>query len=126
MTAADWAALPDAGAAEGLPRRLEHAGRTCTSMDEFFSLAKTKRYTRARLERLLLWAFLGLTAAEVLRTMKRTARVPVLTKPAHAKALDGPGRRLFELEARCTDLYDLCLDPVPAPGREWTTDPVIL
>ena len=145
MTAADWAALPDAGGAEGLPWRLEHAGRTCTSMDEFLSLAKTKRYTRARLARLVLWAWLGLTATDVpekppylrvlgcnkrgrelLRAMKRTARVPVLTKPAHARGLDGEGRRLFELEARCTDLYDLCLDPVPAPGREWTTGPVIL
>ena len=145
MTAADWAALPDAGAAEGLPQRLEHAGRTCTSMDEFLSLAKTKRYTRARLARLVLWAWLGLTAADVpekppylrvlgfnergrelLRAMKRTARVPILTKPAHARELDVTARRLFELEARCTDLYDLCLEPVPAPGREWITDPVIL
>ena len=145
MAAADWAALPDSGGAEGLPRRLEKAGRTCTSLDEFFSLAKTKRYTRARLERLLLWAFLGLTAAdvperppyirvlgfnsrgrEVLKAMKRAARLPILTKPAHARELDGPGRRLFELEARCTDLYGLCLEHVPAPGQEWTQGPVIL
>ena len=44
---------------------------------------------------------------------------------AHARALDGQGRALFALEARCTDLYDLCLDAVPTPGREWTTGPVI-
>ena len=35
-------------------------------------------------------------------------------------------RRLFQLEARSTDLYDLCLDTVPTPGREWTTDPINL
>lgn len=145
MTAQDWERLPDCGLAEGLPRRLERAGKSCVSVDDFFEQAKTKRYTRARLSRLVLWAFLGLSAAdvperppyirvlgfnergrEVLRQMKERATLPILTKPAHARELDEAGRRLFELEARCTDLYDLCFETVPAPGREWNTDPVIL
>ncbi len=145
MTAGDWAALPDSGAAEGLPQRLERAGRQAVSLEQFYELAKTKRYTHARLRRLVLWAFLGLTAdhrpdtppylrvlgfgprgRDLLREMKDRASLPVLTKPAHARALDGPGRQLFQLEARCTDLYDLCLDPIPVPGREWTQGPVIL
>lgn len=145
MTAADWAALPDSGEAEGLPQRLERAGHTCTTVEEFLELAKTKRYTRARLSRLLLWAYLGLTAAhvpaappyirvlgfnergrEVLRQMKDRAALPVITKPTHARELDEPGSSLFELEARCTDLYDLCFDKVAQPGREWLNGPVIL
>jgi len=145
MTAEDWAKLPDSGQAEGLPHRLELAGRKCTSMDEFFALVKTKRYTRARLERLTLWAYLGLTAAdrpenppylrvlgfnergrEVLKEMKHAARLPILTKPAQARGLNTTGLRVFELEARCTDLYDLCFDSIPSPGREWTTSPMIL
>lgn len=144
MAAEDWAALPDSGAAEGLPHRLERAGRQCACMKEFFDLVKTRRYSHARLRRLVLWAFLGLTAAdvpksppylrvlgfnktgrEILRKMKQSSALPILTKPAHAKNLPEPGRRLFELEARCTDLYDLCFETVPAPGREWTTCPVI-
>ena len=60
MSAEDWGRLPDAGAAEGLPNRLERAGRTCTSMAEFFNLAKTRRYTHSRLRRLVLWAFWAL------------------------------------------------------------------
>lgn len=143
MTAEDWAELPDAGTAEGLPQRLERAGRQCTSMKQFFELAKTKRYTRARLQRLVLWAFLGLTeedrpehppylrvlgfderGREVLREMKKRADLPVITKSAHARVLDSAGRGLFETEARCTDLYDLCFQEVGAPGREWTTGPV--
>ncbi len=145
MTAQDWEKLPDCGAAEGLPRRLERAGKSCVSMDDFFEQAKTKRYIRARLSRVVLWAFLGLCAAdvpdhppyirvlgfnergrEVLRQMKERATLPILTKPAHARELGEIGRRLFELEARCTDLYDLCFETVPAPGREWNTDPVVL
>ncbi len=65
MSLGDWEALPDSGAAEGLPRRLERAGRQARSMEEFFALAKTKRYTHARLRRLALWALLGLTISEI-------------------------------------------------------------
>ena len=135
MTAGDWAKLPKSGAAEGLPQRLERAGKGCTGLEEFFELAKTKRYTRARLNRLVLWAWLALTAdcvpdkplyirvlgfnsrgREVLHQMRDAATLPILTKPAHARQLDREGRALFELEARCTDLYDLCAG----------TDPVVL
>lgn len=145
MTAEDWAKLPDSGEAEGLTKRLERAGRQCTSMEEFFDLAKTKRYTHARLRRLVLWAWLGLTledrpeyppylrvlgfndrGREILREMKDRAVLPVLTKPAHARDLDETGCRLFELEARCTDLYDLCFRKIRSAGREWTTGPVIM
>ena len=95
--------------------------------------------------RLLLWAFLGLTAAdrpaappylrvlgftprgqELLRAMKGAASLPILTKPAHARSLDGPGRRLFQLEARCTDLYGLCFSTPRPGGLEWTTGPVLI
>lgn len=145
MTADDWAKLPDCGAAEGLVQRLERAGHTCTGVSDFLEQVKTKRFTHARLRRLVLWAYLGLTTAdvpdmppyirvlgvnergrEVLRQMKERTQLPVITKPAHAKQLAPEGRRLFELEARCTDLYDLCFACPPTPGREWVTDPVVL
>ena len=95
--------------------------------------------------RLALAAFLGLEAAgrpdgppylrllgltgrgrEVLRAMKGVCSLPILTKPAQARALDGAARALFEAEARRTDLYALCF-PTPRPcGLEWSTSPVIL
>ena len=145
MSARDWAMLPDSGAAEGLPQRLEKAGRQCTSVAQFLDTVKTKRYTHARLRRLLLWVYLGISAQdrpdhppylrvlgfnrrgqEILARMRTEATLPLLTKPAHARDLNDEGRTLFELEARCTDLYDLCLEHIPAPGREWTQGPVIL
>lgn len=140
MGAEDWAVIPDSGAGEGMPPRLERAGQQCRSLEEFFALSKPKHWTQARMRRLLVWAWLGLTQADrpgqppylrvlgfnsrgqaVLKQMKGRAHLPLLTKPAHARSLDGPGRRLFALETRCTDLYDLCLEQIPAPGREWTT-----
>lgn len=143
MTADDWALLPDAGLSEGLPFRLERAGHACRSMEEFFTLAKTKRYARARLVRLALWTYLGLRAEDappappylrvlgmsergkqVLARMRKSAALPVIVKPTHARRLAAKKRAVFEAEARCTDLYDLCLDPVPAPGRAWREGPV--
>ena len=145
MTAQDWDKLPDCGTAEGLVQRLQRAGHACTGAADFLERAKTRRFTHARLRRLMLWAYLGLTAAdvppappyirvlgfnergrEVLRQRKETCPLPIITKPAHAKQLDAAGKRLFELEVRCTDLYDLCFACPPAPGREWVTDPVVM
>jgi len=145
VTAEDWAALPDGGGAGGLPTRLVRAGRRAESLEEFYTMAKTRCYTHSRIRRLALWAFLGLTAADrperppylrilgfnargraLLREMKKGAELPILTKPAHVRELDESCRRLFELEARGTDLYGLCLPQVSAGGREWTEDPVII
>ena len=145
MTAADWALLPDSGSAEGLPDRLEKAGREAGSLEEFYDLAKTKRYTHARLRRLALWAFLGIREAdrpsappylrvlaangrgrEVLRTMDGCAALPILTKPAHVRALDETCRQVFAAEARCTDLYGLCRPQISAGGWEWREGPAIV
>ena len=144
MGEGDWAALPDGGGAEGLPSRLAKAAREAVSLEDFYTRAKTRRYTHARLRRLALAAFLGLRAAErpaappyvrvlglggrgraLLRRMKDTCPLPVIVKPAQARELDGPARALFEAEAKYTDLYGLCF-PTPRPcGGEWIHSPVV-
>ena len=53
--------------------------------------------------------------------MKGRAALPVLTKPAH-----GRGEPLLELEAGCTDFYQLCRREPGRCGVEWTTNPVML
>ena len=138
-----FAALPDCG--EGLSHRLCRAARQGRTLDEVYALAKTKRYAHSRIRRAALWGALGLKASDrpdappylrvlgagergraLLRELKQAARLPVITKPAHARKLDGPGRRLFELEARCTDLYQLCREDSGPCGMEWTSGPVML
>ena len=98
----------------------------------------------ARLRRLALAAFLGLRAAErppaapyvrvlgisgrgreLLRRMKETCALPVVVKPAQARALDGDARALFEAEARRTDLFGLCFPTARPCGLEWTRSPVV-
>lgn len=145
MDVCDWNNLPDSGTAEGLALRLWKAGHKAGSLEEFYSLTATKRYTNARLRRLVLWSYLGLSSPdfsdspsylrvlacndrgrEILKRMKKTASLPILTKPAHARVLSPCGKAAFELECRCTDLYDLCFPSPPSPGREWTTNPVMV
>ena len=132
---ADFAALPDCG--EGLANRLYRACRQAVGLEELYQLAKTKRYAHARIRRCVLWACLGLKAADrpehplYLRVLgaNRTGLamlrrldtpLPVITKPAA-----GHGIPLLELEARCTDFFNLCRkDSLPC-GTEWSTSPVI-
>lgn len=145
MDAEDFAALPDSGAGEGLPARLVRAAGQAASLEEFYSLAKSKRYTHARIRRLAVWAFLGISGADrpdaprylrvlgmnsrgmaLLREMKKTAALPVLTKPAHVKELGEEARRQFALSCRATDLYGLCFDRIKPGGLDYTTGPVIV
>ena len=145
MTESDFAAL-DQGR-EGLCRRLYHASRTAASVEELLSAAKTRRYAYARLRRMVLWAYLGLTPADVpekvpylrplaandtgcrlLSAMRKQSAAPVLTKPADVRTLGPEARRLLSLEARATDLYTLAYPALSAAagGTEWREGPVIL
>ena len=144
MGEADFAALPDSAAAEGLPARLVRAAREAGTLEEFYALAKTKRYTHARLRRLAVWSFVGATASdrlphpaylrvlgfsgrgrELLREMKETASLPILTKSAHIRGLDRAAQRLFALECRATDLYGFCFPEIRPGGLDYLTGPVI-
>ena len=145
MTEADFAAL-DQGR-EGLCRRLYEASRIAATLDELLSAAKTKRYAYARLRRMALWAYLGLTPADVpekvpylrllaansvgrrlLARMREAAVLPILTKPADVRDLGPAARHLLALEARATDLYTLAYPVLSAArgGTEWREGPVIL
>ncbi len=145
MCAEDFLSLPDCG--EGLHHRLARAALEHHTLDELYTAVKSRRYTHARIRRLVLWAFLSITAKDrpasppylrvlgmnrrgqsILKEMKRNARLPILTKPAHAKHLSQEAKALFEVEARCTALYDLCRsDFGQRKGKlEYTENPVIL
>ena len=59
MTDEEFEALPYGS--EGLWRKLMHAARKCASLNEVFDAVKSKRYTRTRLNRMVMCAFLGIT-----------------------------------------------------------------
>ena len=62
---------------------------------------------------------------ELLKEMKTTAQLPVLTKPAHSREMSLEAQRIFELECRGTDLFALCFDTPRPKGLDFTTGPVI-
>lgn len=144
MEEADF--LPYDGGGEGLYHRFYRAVQSGTGVEEILSAAKTKRYPLARLRRMLLHAYLGVPQAAqgetppyirvlgangrgraLLARMRTAASLPVITKPGHVRRLDGPAQRLFDAEARCTDLYALAFPDLAAavPGLEFTAGPVM-
>lgn len=139
---ADWAALDPGN--EGLYRRFVRAGRSAASVEELLEAVKTKRYPLARLRRMVFRAYLGLPPAlpekpaclrvlaangrgtSLLAGMRKTAALPVLTKPAAVRRLGPEAQRLFDLEARADRLYALaCPDPAAVPD-EWRRGPAII
>ena len=131
------------GGREGLYHRLSNAVQRCATLEELLAAAKTKRYTAARLRRLVLSAWLGLekapeavpyarvlaangTGRAVLRKMKDRG-CPVLTKAADVAALGTEAETLLRREAARTDLYTLAyrLLAQAKPGGDWRLTPVI-
>ncbi|MBQ7345264.1 MAG: nucleotidyltransferase family protein [Oscillospiraceae bacterium] len=63
MTEQEFATLPYGS--EGLWRKLMHASRTEASLEAIATDVKSKRYTRTRIDRMIMCAFLGLTEADI-------------------------------------------------------------
>ena len=63
MTEAEFAALPFGS--EGLWRKLMHAARQETGLEAVAAAVKSKRYTRTRIDRMILCACLGITQAQM-------------------------------------------------------------
>ena len=122
MSLERMAALPDAG--EGLEHRLYRLCRETGSREALLEALKCKRYTRARLSRLLTGALLGLErgmdaeppryarllglrhgAEPLLRELSQRARIPIAADPTRLR-----GEPAFQVECRATDLWALLHD----------------
>lgn len=136
-TPADFAALPDVS--EGIENRLLQAVRTASDLESLYALTKTKRYTHSRIRRLVLSSFLGLTASlrdmpppyirvlgfnaagrSVLKTMSKTASLPIVAVVSDFKKLGADAKRMFALECRATDLFALTQPEIGVCGTEMT------
>lgn len=63
MDTQEIAELPDVS--EGLEFAIKNAANSCNSMIEFLNIIKSKRYTTTRLQRILLYALLGITKKDM-------------------------------------------------------------
>lgn len=128
MTEAEFEALPFGS--EGLYRKLMKASRTENTLEEILNATKSKRYTRSRLDRMVMCAFLGITTADLemdipyIRVLAFTGKGRSILKEAkksgtYLNAGESICHPYWELEKRCGDLYGLfAVDGIEAPGRE--------
>ena len=124
MTDEEFESLPYGS--EGLWRKLMHACREQPDLESVLTAAKSKRYTRSRLDRMVMCAFLGLTAEDMLspapyarilgfddigRTILRRSRGAVPLRNAGETI---PGN-YQELEKKAGSLYGLFAAGSPEP-----------
>ena len=76
MTIADIANLPDVS--EGLEYAIKDAANSCNSVVELLTLIDTKRYTKTRLQRILLYAILGITKDDMQLSKKVAPYIRIL------------------------------------------------
>lgn len=132
MPAGAYAALPDLS--EGLENRLRAAALRAVTLEQLYALVKTRRYSHARVRRLALAAFLGLSKGDAagmppyLRVLGVTqagrallpriaakAKVPLLVRFSDQKGLDNRALRVLQLESVARAQWALCL-PSPLPA----------
>ena len=119
---------------DGLEYRLCECASAATSLDEFFSLAATKKYTNARIRRAAISSLLKVreadikalpaytsvlasnkTGLDILKGMKKTSRIPVITKPADYKNRSDEVKSAFEKAEKAYAFYSLSQkDPASA------------
>lgn len=112
---------------EGLEHRLYAMANQSASFAQLCEAVKSKRYTYTRIQRLLIHLLLGYTknleytkpaylrvlgftprGQEILKAMKNTATLPILTRVAtDGQKLDAYGQSMLALDIRATDLYYL-------------------
>ena len=125
MTDADFEALPYGS--EGLWRKLMHACRDSATLEEIIAKTKSKRYTRTRIDRMIMCAFLGITTdnmaspAPYARVLGFTDAGRTLLKKAREAGLfphagDTVDDVYQALETRCDDLYGLFAENAPEPA----------
>lgn len=129
---------------EGLENRIYRAVKISTNLEALYDNIKTKRYTHSRIRRIILKSYLGITkdysytppyirilgfngkGKELLSQMKKNVSLPIVSRLSDIKNLDENAKKLFELECRCTDLYNLGYrEPLPCE-TEKTSQIIIL
>ena len=116
MTDEEFAALPYGS--EGLWRKLMHACRKENTLEDILTAVKSKRYTRTRLDRMVMCAFLGLTERDLaapapyVRVLALNDRGrEVLKKARTVGSFPNIGQKqespYQDIETRCGRLYGL-------------------
>lgn len=124
---------------EGLENRIVDAVRTSQNLDELYEKIKTKRYTLARIRRIILRAFLSIDenssekplylhilgfserGRKLLTEMKKNADLPIISKYSDIYHLSEEIQQAYNEECRFTDIHALGYQIPKSCGREQTS-----
>ncbi len=129
--------LPDIS--EGVENKLFSAIRLTTDIESLYNKIKVKRYTLARIRRLVLSAVLDFKqdlfmkplpyvrilgfndiGRQHIRGISSNTKIPLVVKASEIKELGAEAQNVFETECRATDLYMLSFSQPKACGLEYT------
>lgn len=140
MTREQIARLPDIS--EGLENRIYDCVRNAASLDELYDSIKSKRYSHARIRRIILSAFLGIRAVhtqsvpyirilgmngsgrELLSRTKPT--LPVISSYKHVQKLPQEIRSLYMLECYADDLWALMTPKIQPCGADMSAKLIVM
>ena len=134
-SAEDIAGICDVG--QGLEHRI-YGARMAGSVDELLFTVKTKRYTMARIRRIMLALLIGIThedmrqlppygrilafnerGREILSCAKERASIPYASSIARLSQLSDTAERFAELEIRASDIYGLSLETIASAQKDY-------
>ena len=132
MTAEDFSLLPDVN--EGLENRIADAVKNYNSVEEIITAVKTKRYTHARLRRIVTCALLDIT--EILQrtpieyvrvlgftktgaSLLKSCSIEVVTSVAKALKSESDIVKLLEKDVLATDIAALAYNDVGRCGSDY-------
>ncbi len=123
--------------AQGLENRI-YGARMAGSLDELLFTVKTKRYTMARIRRIMLKLLIGVKkddmsqlppygrilafnerGREILAKAKNVAKIPYAASLAKLSQVSEIAERFVELEIRASDIYGLALDTVTSAQKDY-------
>lgn len=129
--------IPDLS--EGVENKLYSAIKTAKSLEELYTSIKVKRYTLARIRRLVLSAFLEMdnrlflkvppylrvlgfskNGESILKQNAPISPIPIVLRVGEIENLGNNAKYMFEIECRATDLYGLSFKTPKDCGIEYT------
>lgn len=135
---------------EGLEHRIKKAAEKASCINELIDAVKTKRYTRAFIQRILCHILMDLDwestiafkqlgtpsyarvlgfndrGKQLLRTIIDNSTYPVINKVASFNPEDSTLRRIFEYDIRATNIYNLAYQnkAYKKAGEDYRTSPI--
>ncbi len=140
MSKDEIAELPDIS--EGLENRIYKAVRSASSLEELYLLIKSKRYSHARIRRIILSSFTGIRASDssavpYIRILgmdeqgksllfHSSSSLPIIATFRQSRKLPPEAARIYELESHADDMWSLMTPKILPCGRNLTSKPIFI